>query len=171
MFHIMWNATIYGTHDLVDRFVSALEEIGPRDSAHGVSLQKPASGDTADAIILWQIAGRTVELAVTTLVSPPIIVPTRPPATGDGKKIRIMLAPFISRPMQEQLVRAGMSYWDPTGNLLLHSRDPFIWVKQDGAMKNPHPETISTALRSLKGRAASEVVVRLLGMIWPRFDP
>lgn len=163
MFHSMRNATIYGTVDLIDRFMSALQERGPRDSSNEVSLQKGDAGGGVDARIRWQVAGQSFEFALDVKVSPPNATPTYLRTTVERRReIPVLVAPFLSRPMQEQLERTGVSYWDPTGNLLLQSRDPFMWVKEVGATKNPNPEPVRTALRSLSGRSASEVIVRLL---------
>lgn len=158
MFHVVRNDTLYGTNDLIDRFMSSLREFGPADTLNQVSLD---STPTADAIITWRVAGRTFSLFVEAKVFP--VEPTfqtRRPDTADG--VRVVVSPFVSRAAQEQLARRGLSYWDPTGNVLLQNTDPFLWIQTRGSTKNPQPEKKSTALQSLKGRSASEVIVRLL---------
>ena len=76
----------------------------------------------------------------------------------------MLVAPFLSRRVRDELERAGWSYWDATGNMLLAVRDPLIMVRRAGATKdpNPSPAQAPTRLRSLKGPAASEVMVALL---------
>jgi hypothetical protein len=161
MFHKMRNESIYGTNDLIDRFMAALHDLGPRDTTNKVSSPSNALGSGRDAVINWQVAGRTFTLLIDTRVSPV----EQSDVLGDaprGGGIPVLISPFVSRPAQLQLERSGFSYWDPTGNLLLQNPDPFLWIERSGATKNPSPEAKSTALRSLKGRAASEVIVKLL---------
>ena len=159
----MRNETLYGTKDLIDRFVSALRELGPRESLNEITLTKAETRDSADATVRWRVAGESFSLALDVKVSP--IGPLSSPAKGArGVKgqVPVVLSPFISRAAQTQLENQGLSYWDPTGNLLLQSRNPFMWIKQGGSAKNPNPDVKATALQSLKGRSASEVMVRLL---------
>lgn len=161
MFHQMRNESIYGTSDLVDRFMSTLRELGPRDTLNRVSPPSRATEGSRKSVVLWTVAGRTFSLMLDPSVSP------IEQADGFGglpgsKGIPVVISPYVSRSARVQLERRGFSYWDPTGNLLLQSRDPFMWIERTGASKNPSPEAKSTALQSLKGRAASEVIVQLL---------
>lgn len=160
----MRNATLYGTNDLVDRFMSALRELGPRNSLNEVTLIKTTSLDGEGARVRWRIAGESFTFALDVKVS---AVTTYPPAgiderRGVGQDIPVVVAPFVARSTQTQIASRGISYWDPTGNVLLQNQSPFVWVKLDGSAKNPIPSSTSAALQSLKGRSASEVVVRLL---------
>ena len=159
----MRNTTLYGTSDLIDRFMSALRELGPRDSLNEIVLAKAKQKDGPDATVNWRVSGGSFSLALDVKVSP--IGPRPSPLKGaraanDG--VPVVLSPFISRAAQSQLKDQGLSYWDPTGNLLLQSRNPFMWIKQEGSAKDPNPDAKATALQSLKGRSASEVMVRLL---------
>jgi hypothetical protein len=159
----MRNTTLYGTNDLIDRFMSALRELGPRDSLNEITLAKAARKDGADATIRWRVAGESFLLALDVKVSP--IGPLPSPSKGiraANDEVPVVLSPFISRAAQKQLEHLGLSYWDPTGNLLLQSRDPFMWIKQEGSAKDPSPDAKATTLQSLKGRSASEVIVKLL---------
>ena len=159
----MRNATLYGTNDLIDRFMSALRELGPRNSLNEITLVKAARKDGADATVRWRVSGKTFPLALdvkVTQIGPLLSPSTGIPAAND--KIPVVLAPFISRAAQRQLEDQGLSYWDPTGNLLIQSRDPFMWIKKEGSAKDPNPDAKATALQSLKGRSASEVLVKLL---------
>jgi hypothetical protein len=159
----MRNTTLYGTNDLIDRFMSALRELGPRDSLNEIALAKAKQKDGADATVRWRVAGGSFSLALDVKVSP--IGPLPSPLKGvraANDEVPVVLSPFISRAAQTQLENQGLSYWDPTGNLLLQSRNPFMWIKQEGSAKDPNPDAKATALQSLKGRSASEVIVRLL---------
>lgn len=159
----MRNGTLYGTLDLIDRFMSALRELGPRDSLNEIILAKVESRDDADAKVRWHVAGGSFSLSLDVKVSPigklPFPLEGARPANDE---VSVVLSPFISRAAQSQLENQGLSYWDPTGNLLLQSRNPFMWIKQEGSPKDPNPDAKGTALQSLKGRSASEVMVRLL---------
>ena len=159
----MRNRTLYGTNDLIDRFMSALRELGPRDSLNEITLAKAEKRDGADAKVRWRVAGGSFSLALDVKVSPigPLPSPLKQIRAANDK-VPVVLSPFISRAAQTQLEDQGLSYWDPTGNLLLQSRDPFMWIKQEGSAKDPSPDAKSTALQSLKGRSASEVIVKLL---------
>lgn len=162
MFHKMRNTTLYGTNDLIDRFMSALRDLGPRDSLNEVALAKTKQKDGLDAMVRWRVAGESFSLALDVKVSPIGPLPPFKGARASDNEVPVVLSPFISRAAQTQLESQGLSYWDPTGNLLLQSRSPFIWIKQEGSVKDPNPDARASALQSLKGRSASEVMVRLL---------
>ena len=165
MFHVVRNTTLYGTNDLIDRFMAALRELGPRDSLNEISLAHRARDDRTDGALRWRIAGQSLSLMLEVKVSPIVAAP--PPLSAVGlsrNELVVVLAPFIARAAKAELERLGVSYWDPTGNLLLQSRDPFVWIKQEGSSKNPSPEVHPTTLQSLKGRSASEVIVKLLSV-------
>lgn len=154
----MRNETLYGTNDLIDRFMSSLREFGPADTLNQVSLARTRD---ADAIINWSVAGRAFSLFVEAKVFP--VEPAFQPRTRTtAGEVRVVISPFVSRAAQQKLAQGGLSYWDPTGNALLQNTDPFLWIQTRGSAKNPQPEKKSTALQSLKGRSASEVIVRLL---------
>ena len=70
MFHKMRNTTIYGTNDLIDRFMSALRELGPRDSLNEITLPKAKRKDGTDATVRWLVAGGSFSLALNVKVSP-----------------------------------------------------------------------------------------------------
>lgn len=163
MFHKMRNTTLYGTDDLIDRFMSALRDLGPRDSLNEIALAKAKRKDGADATVRWRVAGGSFSLALDVTVSPigPLAASIKGARASDSE-VSVVLSPFISRTAQTQLESQGLSYWDPTGNLLLQSQSPFMWIRQEGSAKDPNPESKNTALQSLKGRSASEVVVKLL---------
>ncbi len=159
----MRNIILYGTADLIDRFMSAHRELGPRDSLNEIALAKAKQKNGADATVRWHVAGESFSLALDVTVSPIGPLPSSlEEARGSDDEIPVVLSPFISRTAQTQLEGQGLSYWDPTGNLLLQSRNPFMWIKQEGSAKDPNPGAKATALQSLKGRSASEVMVRLL---------
>ncbi|MFT4296742.1 MAG: ArsR family transcriptional regulator [Micropruina sp.] len=83
------------------------------------------------------------------------------PRPGDHP---VLIAPFLSPAVRDELRRSGWSYSDATGNLLIQSSNPLVWIDRLGANRDPSPDPLSgpQRLRSLKGRSASEVIVRLL---------
>lgn len=76
----------------------------------------------------------------------------------------ILIAPFVSQAVRDELRSSGWSYWDPTGNMLIQSEKPFVWIDRLGAKRNPAPDPFTgpQRLRSLKGKAVALVVVKLL---------
>ena len=161
MFHFMRNSNDYGTLDLVDRFMKALRSVIPSGTLNRLELQNSTNVEP-DAVIRWDVGDETFTLAVEVKLSP---LRTAPPLrnTLAGDAIPIVVAPYISKSACRALEDSGWSYWDATGNTLIRSRSPLLVVRLDGAEKDPNPEpTTSAGLRSLKGRAASEVIVGLL---------
>lgn len=163
MFQQMRNTTLYGTSDLIDRFMSALRDLGPRDSPNEISLERRKQQGGPDARIRWRVAGESFSLALDVKLSQigTLSSGAMTSRTLDND-IAVVLAPYISHAAQAQLENQGLSYWDATGNLLLQNRSPFMWIRQEGSAKDPDPDAKPTALQSLKGRSASEVIVKLL---------
>jgi len=161
MFRVMRNSSAYGTADLLDRFIQALRTLVPLGTLN--RLQYERSRDVAwDASIRWDVGSSSVLLAVEVKVVASKLEPGLLPQRPEGA-IPVLVAPFIPKRVQRALEGAGWSYWDATGNVLLLSTAPFIAVRLQGADKDPEPAPQeSTRLRSLKGRATSEVMVCLL---------
>ena len=78
----------------------------------------------------------------------------------------ILVAPFVSPAVRDELRNAGWSYWDATGNVLIQSEKPFVWIDRLGANRNPAPDPFTgpQRLRSLKGKAVAQVIVKLLAL-------
>ena len=70
----------------------------------------------------------------------------------------LVVAPFLSARAREELVAAGASYADSTGNMRLVLDDPALFIEAAGASSNPFPARRAFPLRSLKGPAAARVV-------------
>lgn len=146
---------------LVERFISDMERL-----ARGSQLKwrETPSDKGFDGTITWLTSDTElsfdVELKsrdVTSRDDIRRIIGSKP----DGSFV--LLASFISPSAGDELRRAGWSYWDETGNLFVQSRKPFVWVERLGAARNPNPVPPSgPRLRSLKGQAASVVIVKLL---------
>jgi hypothetical protein len=157
MFHVMRNGSFYGTNDLVDRFMSELRTLTPIGVLNQITLES----NDATKTIRWEIYHQTFVIQVRVLLDSVTTSETDRPPTGVAD-IYTILAPFVGAAAQAQLQERGFSYWDPTGNLLLQCAAPFLLIEKRGATKNPVRGPESPKLRSLRGRAASEVIVRLL---------
>jgi hypothetical protein len=72
----------------------------------------------------------------------------------------VVVAPYLSETAREQISRLDASYIDSTGNMLVRTQRPALFIKQDGAKKDPWPS--DEALRTLKGRGAGRAVRALL---------
>lgn len=72
----------------------------------------------------------------------------------------VVVAPYLSETAREQITRLDASYIDSTGNILVRTRRPALFIKQDGAKKDPWPS--DETLHTLKGRGAGRAVRALL---------
>jgi hypothetical protein len=72
----------------------------------------------------------------------------------------IVVAPYLSETAREQIAGLDASYIDSTGNILVRTQRPALFIKQDGAKKDPWPS--DEALRTLKGRGAGRALRALL---------
>ncbi|WP_308466127.1 hypothetical protein [Rathayibacter soli] len=158
----MRNSTGYGTSDLIDRFMKYLRTVTPSGTRNHIEPPLLPSDSGWDARIRWIIATQPVELGVEVKLSAGVIEVDQLPIPGPGVT-PVLIAPFIPARKQQLLEQAGWSYWDTTGNVMIRHAGPVVFVRQQGAMKDPLPDVKPVArLRSLKGQAASEVMVGLL---------
>ncbi len=72
----------------------------------------------------------------------------------------VVVAAFLSETAREQIAGLGASYIDSTGNILVRTQRPALFIKQGGAKKDPWPS--DEALRTLKGRGAGRALRALL---------
>ena len=72
----------------------------------------------------------------------------------------VVVAPYLSETAREQIAGLDASYIDSTGNIFIRTQRPALFVKQDGAKKDPWPS--DEALRTLKGRGAGRALRALL---------
>jgi hypothetical protein len=122
---------------------------------------EPSADSTWDALLQWDVGRSSLQLAVNVKIGSVQTLPQLPET--DPLTTPILLSTFLPRAVRRDLENQGWSYWDATGNTLIRSASPFVAIRLEGADKDPDPETRPTAkLRSLKGRAASEVIVGLL---------
>tara|TARA_R110002020_G_scaffold39986_2_gene118256 strand:- start:2093 stop:3163 length:1071 start_codon:yes stop_codon:yes gene_type:complete len=161
MFHFMRNAAFSGTDALIDGFSAALESVGARS----VIVERQTGSNGVDAEVRAQFGSVPLVLDADVKLTPPR---TRAevgalPSVQPGS-VPVIVAPFLSPPVRDELARAGRSYWDATGNMRISSDDPAVWIDRVGASRDPEPRSDAQPqrLRSLKGKAASQVIVRLL---------
>lgn len=158
----MRNSSQYGTLDLVDRFMQALRTLVPLGVLNRVRYEDSAQDRRWDAVVQWDVGTSSVTLGIEAKVGSVRARPPLPRAAGSGV-IPVLVSTFISKPARRYLEDLGWSYWDTTGNMLIRAESPFLAVRLEGEEKDPNPEPQSpTQLKSLKGRAASEVIVSLL---------
>ena len=72
----------------------------------------------------------------------------------------VVVAPFLSETAREQITGLDANYIDSTGNILVRTQRPALFIKQDGAKKDPWPS--DETLRTLKGRGAGRALRALL---------
>jgi len=78
----------------------------------------------------------------------------------------LYMSDYISAPVREKLVQAGLSYADATGWIHLVSDDPMLAITARGATKSPMPSRNAVIAR-LDGRSAGRVVRVLLTALPP----
>lgn len=161
MFRVMRNASEYGTLDLVERFILALRSVVPIGLLNRIEYQQSATTEW-DALVRWDVGKASLTFAIDVKLGPLRGIPPRP-RMPESPAIPILVSTFLSKAARRELEDSGWSYWDATGNALIRSESPFVAVRLEGADKDPNAERKPVArLRSLKGRAASEVIVGLL---------
>lgn len=77
----------------------------------------------------------------------------------------VVAAPYLSETAREKIETLGAGYIDTTGNVLIRSRRPAMFVKLIGASKDPWPS--DETLRTLKGRGTARTVRALLDFAPP----
>lgn len=161
MFLIMKNSGESGS-GLSKRLIAELETVSP---ASRINWVVPHADLSFDGQLEWDLPGArlllNVEIKARSLVSRDDVRRiVGPSAEGNP----LVAASFISPAARDELRRWGWSYWDETGNVLIQNRDPFVWVERSGLSRNPNPGETGTnrKLLSLKGQAASVVIVKLL---------
>jgi hypothetical protein len=74
----------------------------------------------------------------------------------------MIITNFASERSRELLKRAGIGWYDRTGNLRLRAERPSIYVERAGADRNPESDPSDRRLKSLKGPGAARIVRALL---------
>lgn len=140
--------------------MSALRTLAPIGTLNRIQYDRTADSRW-DAVLDWDVGSASLRLGVEVKIGSLKTAPQRPAARPPLTPV--LVAPFLPRAVRRELENQGWSYWDATGNTLIRSETPFVAIRLDGADKDPDPERRPpTKLRSLKGRAASEVIVGLL---------
>ena len=160
-FHVMRNTIIPGTEGLLQNFTKALYDVGGRV----VDIERPVDPSAAATRVSVLFGSAALTLEVNIALAPPRSRSDALRMTTDAPPLfDTVIAPFLSPPVRDEFAKAGWSYWDMTGNLRIQRAEPTVWIDRVGASRDPEPDVSIGAqrLRSLKGRAASEVIVELL---------
>jgi hypothetical protein len=72
----------------------------------------------------------------------------------------LLVTPYLSSRTRELLEAGGVNYLDSTGNVRIALRRPALFIRTQGAARDPWPT--ESKLRSLKGPAAARVVRAVL---------
>jgi hypothetical protein len=78
----------------------------------------------------------------------------------------LIVAPWLSQRTRELLAANNINYMDTTGNALLRVESPAIYIRTEGAARNPAPDPRSPA--TLRGDKAARLV-RLLADVRPPY--
>ena len=84
---------------------------------------------------------------------------------GSDNAVLVVTAPYLSETARELIASQDASYIDGTGNVLLRSDRPALFIRSDGAPRDPWPS--DDTLRSLKGRGSARAVRALLDFCPP----
>lgn len=82
-----------------------------------------------------------------------------------GEKPALVWAPYLGARTQELLEREGVSFADATGNVRISLSRPGLFIRTQGAVREPDPEP--RPLVSLKGRGAGRAVRALADFVPP----
>ncbi len=72
----------------------------------------------------------------------------------------VVVSPYLGERTREVLAEAGVNYVDSTGNVLLRSGAPTIYIGNRGAERDPWPD--DQPLKTLRGRGAGRAVRALV---------
>lgn len=135
-----------------------IEQVSPKPSgeeAHGLTLRLTAPNGMGAAIAVEEKKDLPPRAALTFL--PPIARRVR--AISGGVPL-LLVAPWLSRRTQELLADQDVNYLDLTGNALISLSNPPLFIKTDGASRNPHPQQQGPA--RLRGPKAGRLIRFLL---------
>jgi hypothetical protein len=92
---------------------------------------------------------------------PDVLVRMRIAAAGLQLPVELVVAaPFLSELTRAALLQAGVGFLDLTGNVLIRSDKPALYVRLTGASRDPSPS--DDKLRGLGGRGAARAVRALV---------
>ena len=77
----------------------------------------------------------------------------------------LLVAPWLSGRSQELLEKAGLNYLDLTGNVLIRLDEPAVFIRTEGAERNPEPP--SRSLPNVRGPKAGRLIRLLIDVMPP----
>ena len=163
MFRKLWNMLESGTRGLLGQFQAFLSGMF-RDATFQSSYRDNLINrdELYDFVLDCELGGESWRFNVEVKSHAPNsqdLAPLRHRPRGESNEI--VLAPYISPAIQRLLEDANLSFWDATGNSAVRVRRPRVIIRTQGAAKNPEPPGRAPRLATLKGRAASRVVLSL----------
>jgi hypothetical protein len=167
MFRMARNMHMSGTNEveLLEELKRALQEVLPSPWLLSATHQ-PRLDDSGPDLVLTATApdGSTATVIVEAKrVVEPVNVPTlvnqiRNLAAASGTRNALLASQFVSPLTRQLLEKAGVGWFDATGNLRLRVDQPAVFVDRHGADRNPFTDPDDRRLRSLRGPAAARVV-------------
>lgn len=132
----------------------------PEDSrADGAAVLRSPSGEEARVRVE---ARRRLEVR-----DVPRVAELFAPARGEGSpRVDLVVSRYLAKSTRDRLDAAGISYVDVTGNLLLRSDSPAVYISDRGADKDPWRGP-GRPRGTLKGAPAAKVVRALLDVPGP----
>lgn len=153
--------------DVAERFVAVV----PFGWAVTRSEQEGVGGDLMFGVRAPDGLEVTFALAVKRVVAPRdvsnVLAQMRTETALNKRSVELVVAaPFLSELTRAGLQQAGVGFLDLTGNVLIRSDKPALYVRSSGASRDPSPS--DDKLRGLGGRGAAGAV-RALVEIRPPF--
>lgn len=127
----------------------------PGEEAHDLTLRLTAPNGMGAAIVVEEKKSLAPRSALTFL--PPIAQRVR--AISGGVPL-LLVAPWLSGRTQELLAEQDVNYLDLTGNALISLSNPPLFIKTEGARRNPHPQRQGSV--RLRGPKAGRLIRFLL---------
>lgn len=164
------------TLDLDNRLVArAVDELRARLPASWrteVEYESAGTGRAFDAVVkLWAPDGTrgTLIIVARNRIEPKDVATIVQRLTGNGRSgdgdVPVLVAPFLSARTRERLEQQEVGYLDLTGNVRVALDRPALFVRTEGAERDPRRE--ERPARTLKGAKAGRIVRALCDFARP----
>ena len=153
---------------LTQEAVSCLKDLLPEDWQLEQTVQHPPGGQPHDLTLRLTAPngmGAAIAVEETRFLSPRSALTFLPPIAQrmramSGSVPLLLIAPWLSKRTQKLLADQDVNYLDLTGNSLISLSNPPLFIKTDGASRNPHPQRQGPA--RLRGPKAGRLIRFLL---------
>ncbi|HEV2250985.1 MAG TPA: hypothetical protein VGT60_10820 [Candidatus Limnocylindria bacterium] len=157
------------SNQLIGLAIEVLRERLPPGWKIDFGLDRPPTRERPDAVVRVQSPdGRVATFVVEAKTgSAPIRARLNagPPSTRENTQVPLVVAPFISADLRDELRRHGIAYVDATGNADVRVGRPGLFITSTGADRNPWPT--DRPARSLRAPKAARVVRALTDFAEP----